>query len=182
MTTSGPELENLLIKDCFATLNDPRTTSKGNIKYSLEELILLILLAVASGFQTYELIGGFGEIKLNWLPQFYSYKSGIPSHDTLGEFFRRVKPKEFAKCLIEFTKALPKYDSEVIALDGKTVKGFLIQDGYSLHILTAFCTKNRMSLGEQTITGKENEIIAIGRLLDFICIKNCFITIDAMGS
>ena len=181
MTTSGPELENLLIKDCFTTLKDPRRTSKGNIKYSLEELIFLTLSAVVSGFQTYELIEGFGEIKIDWLRQFYPYKSGIPSHDTLGDFFSRIKPKEFAKCLIEFTKALAKYDSKVIALDGKTIKGFLTQDGYPLHILTAFCAKNRMSLGQETVEGKENEIVAIPRLLDLICIKNCIITIDAMG-
>jgi predicted transposase YbfD/YdcC len=181
MTTSAPELENLLIKDCFTTLNDPRRTSKGNIKYSLEELIFLTLSAVVSGFQTYELIEGFGEIKIDWLRQFYPFKFGIPSHDTLGEFFSRVKPKEFAKCLIEFTKTLAKYDSKVIALDGKTVKGFLTQDGYPLHILTAFCTRNRMSLGEETVAGKENEIVAIPRLLDLICIKNYIITIDAIG-
>jgi hypothetical protein len=139
MTTAAPELENLLIKDCFTTLNDPRRTSKGNIKYSLEQLIFLTLSAVVSGFQTYELIEGFGEIKINWRSQFYPYKFGIPSHDTLGEFFSRVKPKEFAKCLIEFTKALAKYYSKVIALDGKTVRGFLTQDGYPLHIFTLLC-------------------------------------------
>lgn len=97
--------------------------------------------AVISGFQTYELIEGFGEIKLEWLRKYYPYKNRIPSHDTLVEFFSQIKPKEFTKCLIEFTKALTKYDSKVIALDGKTVKGFLTQDGYSLHILTAFYTR-----------------------------------------
>lgn len=181
MTTSGPESQDLLFKNCFITLKDPRRTSKGNIRYSLEELIFLTLSAVVSGFQTYELIEGFGQEKLDWLRHYYSYKHGVPSHDTLGKFYSRIKPKEFAKCLITFTKALAKYNSEVIALDGKTVKGFLTQDGYPLHILTAFCTKNKMSLGEQTVAGKENEITAIPRLLDLICIKNCIITIDAMG-
>lgn len=181
MTANGPELQNLLVKDCFTTLNDPRRTSKGNIKYSLEELIFLTLSAVVSGFQTYELIEGFGEEKLGWLRKFYPYKHGVPSHDTLGAFFSRLNPKEFAKCLIGFTKALAKYDSKVISLDGKTVKGFLTEDGYPLHILTAFCTRNRMSLGEETVAGKENEIVAIPRLLDLICIKNCIVTIDAMG-
>lgn len=38
-----------------------------------------------------------------------------------------------------------------------------------------------MSLGEETVAGKENEIVAIPRLLDLICIKNRIITIDAMG-
>ncbi|WP_369828792.1 ISAs1 family transposase [Flavobacterium sp. 1] len=94
--------------------------------------MLLTLSAVVSGFQTYELIEGFGEEKLDWLRKFYPYKYGSPSHDTLGEFFSRIKPKEFAKCLIEFTKALAKHDSKVIALDGKTVKGFLTQDGLSI--------------------------------------------------
>jgi hypothetical protein len=38
-----------------------------------------------------------------------------------------------------------------------------------------------MSLAEQTVAGKETEIVAIPRLLDLICIKNCIITIDTMG-
>jgi predicted transposase YbfD/YdcC len=181
MTTQGPDSGQLLINNCFTTLNDPRRTTRGNIKYSLEELIFLTLSAVVSGFQTYELIQGFGEEKLNWLRKFYPYKYGIPSHDTLGKFYSRIKPKEFAKCLIEFTKSIAKHDSKVIALDGKTIKGFLTKDGYPLHILTAFCTKNGMSLGEETVEKKENEITAIPRLLDLICIKDCIITIDAMG-
>jgi predicted transposase YbfD/YdcC len=68
-----------------------------------------------------------------------------------------------------------------VALDGKTVKGYLTQDGFPLHILTAFCVNNKMSLGEETVAGKENEITAIPRLLDLICVKNCIVTIDAMG-
>ena len=181
MTTKGPELDNLLITDCFTNLKDPRRTTKGNIKYSLEELIFLTLSAVISGFQTYELIEGFGELKLDWLRKYFPYKNGTPSHDTLGKFFSKINPKEFAKCLISFTKTIAKYDSKVIAIDGKTIKGFVSTDGYPLHILTAFCTKNKMSLGEENVKGKENEITAIPRLLDLICIKNTIITIDAMG-
>lgn len=181
MTTSGPGLDNLLFKECFTILKDPRRTNKGNIKYSLEELIFLTISAVVSGFQTYELIEGFGQEKLDWLRKFYPYKFGIPSHDTLGEFYSRIKPNEFSKCLIAFTESLTKQDTRVIALDGKTVKGFLSKEGYPLHILTAFCTRNKMSLGQETVAGKENEIVAIPRLLDLICIKNSIITIDAMG-
>jgi hypothetical protein len=68
-----------------------------------------------------------------------------------------------------------------LTLIEKTIKGFLTQDGYPLHILTFFCTRNRMSLGQERVAGKENEIVTIPRLLDLICIKNCIITIDAMG-
>lgn len=179
--TNSHASENLLIQDCFSELNDPRRISKGNIKYSLQEIIFLTLSAVVSGFQTYELIEGFGEERISWLRKFYPYKSGIPSHDTLGEFFSRINPKEFSKCLIFFTESIAKYDTKVIALDGKSVKGFTTKDGYPLHILTAFCTQNKMSLGQEIVEGKENEIVAIPRLLELVCIKNAIVTIDAMG-
>jgi predicted transposase YbfD/YdcC len=181
MSTDAPKSQDSYFEKSFKNLKDPRRNSKGNIRYSLQELIFLTLSAVISGFQTYELIEGFGQDKLEWLRRFYPYKHGIPSHDTLGEFYSRIDPKEFAKCLIDFTKSLAKHDSKVIALDGKTVKGFLTEDGSPLHILTAFCAKNKMSLGQETVAGKENEITAIPRLLDLICIKDCIVTIDAMG-
>lgn len=98
--TNSHASENLLIQDCFSELNDPRRISKGNIKYSLQEIIFLTLSAVVSGFQTYELIEGFEEERISWLRKFYPYKNGISSHDTLGEFFSRINPKEFSKCLI----------------------------------------------------------------------------------
>jgi hypothetical protein len=56
--TNNHASESLLIQDCFSKLNDPRRVSKGNIKYSLQEIIFLTLSAVVSGFQTYELIEG----------------------------------------------------------------------------------------------------------------------------
>jgi hypothetical protein len=126
-------------------LKDPRRINKGNIKNSLYEIIFLPLSAVISGFQTYELIEGFGEERLDWLRQFYPYEHGRPSHDTLGEFYSRLAPKEFAKCLIYFTECIVNQYTRIIALDGKTLKRFLTKEGYPLHIRTAFCAKNRMS-------------------------------------
>ncbi len=181
MTKSRVQKEKLLITECFSTLNDPRRTSKGNIQYPLEEILFLTLSAVVCGFQTYELIEGFGEERIDWLRKFYPYKNGTPSHDTLGKFFSRINPKEFSECLIMFTESIAKHDKKVVAIDGKTVKGFLTKEGYPLHILTAFCTENRMSLGQEIVDGKENEIVAIPRLLELICIENAIITIDAIG-
>ncbi|WP_432419562.1 transposase family protein [Flavobacterium marginilacus] len=43
---------------------------------------------------------------VDWLRQFYPYKYGRPSHDTLVEFYSRLNPKEFVKCLIAFTESL----------------------------------------------------------------------------
>ena len=141
MTTKSSGTEELLFKECFYTLKDPRRTTKGNIKYSLEEIVFLTMSAVISGFQTYELIEGFGEEKIEWLRKFYPYKYGAPSYDTLRKFYSRLNPKEFSKCLIRFTESLAKQDTKVIDLDGKTVKGFLIKEAIPCIFLLRFAQK-----------------------------------------
>ena len=172
---------NSLFITSFSTLKDYRRTEKGNIKFSLNEIIFLTISAVVSGFTTYELIAEFGKYELEWLRKYFPYKKGTPSHDTLGEFYANINPKKFANCMISFMKGLKKINSELISLDGKTVRGFLDEDGYPLHILTAFCGKNKMTLGEEVVQGKENEIVAIPRLLELLSIEGCLISIDAMG-
>ena len=172
---------NSLFITSFSTLKDYRRTEKGNIKFSLNEIIFLTISAVVSGFTTYELIAEFGKYELEWLRKYFPYKKGTPSHDTLGEFYANINPKKFANCMISFMKGLKKINSELISLDGKTVRGFLDEDGYPLHILTAFCGKNKMTLGEEVVQGRENEIVAIPRLLELLSIEGCLISIDAMG-
>ena len=70
-------------------------------------------------------------------------------HDTLGEFYSKINPKTFGKCLIHFTQSIRKEAPQVVAIDGKTIKGFVGQTGCPLHIITAFCTSNSMSLGQE---------------------------------
>jgi transposase DDE domain len=168
--------------ESFKDLEDHRRTNKGNFRHSLQEIILLTISAVLCGFETYELIEYFGKKELDWLRKFFPYKYGVPSNDTLGEFFKNINRKNFSKCLVSFLQNLKKFDSELISLDGKTIKGSSDEDGHPLHILTAFCQKNKMSLGEELVyKKKENEIVAIPKLLSILEIKGCVISIDAMG-
>ena len=46
--------------------------------------------------------------------------------------------KSVIDALGSFMKGLKKIDSDLVCLDGKTVKGFTCEQGYPLHILTAF--------------------------------------------
>lgn len=179
--TSSNTKPPLLFQTCFSSLKDYRRLDRGNIRYSLEEIIFLTISAVVSGCNTYEDIADFGVYKIEWLRKYYAYGHGIPSHDTLGEFYSKINPKTFGKCLIHFIQSIKKEAPQVVAIDGKTVKGFVNQSGYPLHILTAFCTSNSMSLGQEVVDTKENEISAIPRLLELICIEDTVVTIDAMG-
>ncbi len=139
--------------------------------------------AVISGCNTWCLIEEFGKLKIDWLRKYHPYKSGIPSHDTLGAFFSALDSKKSGECFINYAVSIATHTSgDVIALDGKTVRGVGSKSSkYPIHIVSAFCTKNRLSLAQETVNEKENEIVAVPRLLELITIKGCIITIDAMG-
>jgi DDE_Tnp_1-associated len=65
-----------------AQLKDNRSTNKGNICHSLQEILFLTLSGVVSGQNTWESIAEFGKLKLEWFRKYFAYKDGTPSHDT----------------------------------------------------------------------------------------------------
>jgi predicted transposase YbfD/YdcC len=142
----------------------------------------LTISAVVSGCNTWELVAEFGCLKLDWLRKFFPYEKGTPSHDVLGEFYATLEPKAFGKCFMEFINTLAQHESEIIAIDGKTIRGVCSNHGKNpLHIVSAYCHKNRLCLTQAIVDDKSNEITAIPKLLDLMTIDRAIITIDAMG-
>lgn len=175
-------LKIALFLELIARLEDHRRINKGNIRHSLQEILFLTLSAVVSGCNTWETIDEFGNLKIEWFRKYFPYKYGIPSHDTLGAFFSAFDRKRFANFFMEFTQGLAQNDGRVVAIDGKTVRGVASKFGDSpLHIVSAFCTQNRLTLCQETVHEKSNEITAIPSLIDLLDLKNCTVTLDAMG-
>lgn len=169
---------------CFSTLKDPRRTNKGHLVYPLEEILFLTISACVSGANGWTSIQAFGELKLDWLRKFYPFKSGIPSHDTISDLFIALCPKAFGDCFMDWVNTVHRItDGLVVSLDGKTVRGIAGSGGRksSLHIVSAYASMNRITLGQVAVDGKSNEITAIPQLLDLLTLKGCIVTIDAMG-
>ena len=83
---------------------------------------------------------------------------------------------------MDFTQSLATKDSRVVAIDGKTVRGVASAFGKSpLHIVSAFCKNNMLTLCQEKVNDKSNEITAIPSLIDLLDLNNCVVTIDAMG-
>lgn len=76
------------------------------------------------------------------------------------------------------------FDVELIAVDGKTVRGSKdsFNDKPPIHLVNAWASKNQLVLGQFKTKDKSNEISAIPKLLDLLDIKGAIITIDAMGT
>lgn len=164
----------------FADLKDFRLDRTKY--YSLQEIVFLLISAVVSGSETWEEIADFGKIKLSWLRKYYPYSNGIPSHDTLNRVMSKINHEHFNECFVNWINSIGKFPSgSLINLDGKTIKGSKATGKRTVHIVSAWCSGLSMSLGQVKTAEKSNEITAIPKLLDLLELKDCVITIDAIG-
>jgi len=165
----------------FQNLPDPR--SHRNQSYNLFDIVTISILAVLCGADDWVSINLWGTCNEDWLRSCGICLSGIPSHDTLGRFFRFVDPYEFEKCFVHWTQSIAKAVKGIIAIDGKTLRGSCdkTREGKAIHILNAFSAENKLILGQLAVDEKSNEITAIPRLLEMLDIKGSVITIDAAG-
>ena len=85
MERAGSDLtafgETVVFLDYFKDLPDPRQA--GKVIYPLPEVLLLCLLAVLAGAETFVDIARFGEKKIALLRRFRPFRHGTPAHDSL---------------------------------------------------------------------------------------------------
>ena len=166
----------------FSVIPDYR--QEGKVNHKLSDIILLTICAVISGQDDWDGIADFGDNRLEFLKRFGDFDQGIPSKSTIARTMGMINPVTLQKCFIAWMKdCCQLLDGEVIAIDGKTVRGSYDKgkDKKAIHMVNAFATENGVSLGQEKVNSKSNEITAIPKLLNLLDIKNCLVTIDAMG-
>src|SRR5271168_2864404 len=161
----------------------PDRRQAGKVDYPLAEILLLSLLAVLAGAETFCDIARFGEKKLELLRRFRPFTKGTPSHDHLGDIFATLDAQAFQSCFVTWVAALTNTPAEVIAIDGKTSRRSYQKKGSKepIHMVSAFAARQRIVLGQVKVNEKSNEIVAIPALLDMLAIEGAVVTIDAMG-
>jgi predicted transposase YbfD/YdcC len=168
--------------DFFKDIKDPRI--ERNKAYPLIEVIVITLLAVMAFAEGWEDIEKYGKAKESWLRKFLPLHNGIPKHDVYRRVFTRLKSEAVASCFMAWVRAIKRdIDREVIAIDGKTVRGSFNtrQESKAIHLVSAWATKNRLVFAQVKTEEKSNEITAIPTLLELIALKGCIVTLDAMG-
>jgi len=167
--------------ESFEDLDDPR--QRGKVLYPLDEILLLVLLGVIAGCESWVEIARYGEKKLALLRRFRPFKDETPSHDQLGDIFAMLDAEQFQTCFVAWVSGLTSHGSEVIAIDGKTLRRSYQKGGSKapIHMVSAWSAGQNLVLGQVKVADKSNEITAIPKLLDMLTIKGAIITIDAMG-
>jgi predicted transposase YbfD/YdcC len=166
----------------FENLTDPRI--QRTKRHSLLDIVILAVCATLGNADGWADIERFANAKLDFFRSFLELPNGIPSHDTFGRVFALLDPAALMACIQEWLNALGSaVAGEVVAIDGKTLRGsFDTAAGKNpLHLVSAWACTARLTLGQVAVDAKSNEITAIPLLLELLDLKNCIVTIDAMG-
>ncbi len=162
-------------------MEDPRIERRK--LHLLEDIVFISIAAVLSGAETWDAIALYGKQKRKWLESVLKLPNGIPSHDTFNRFFSALSPDSFNACFINWVHAISDSTAgRVVAIDGKSIRGAKTSGVKSLvHIVSAWCNENQMTLGQLKVDQKSNEITAIPSLLSALMLEGSIVTIDAMG-
>lgn len=165
----------------FEDLTDPRV--ERTKRHLLIDMVTIGLCAAICGADSWVDVEKFGVAKRGWFSRFLELPNGIPSHDTFGRVFARLDTAEFLLCLQNWLRSLHlSLKEQGIAIDGKTLRGsFDAASGKSaLHVVSAWASGLRLSLGEVAVDGKSNEITAVPKLLELLELTGAVVTLDAM--
>ena len=166
----------------FQDLQDPRV--ERTRKHPLINIVFMAVCGVLSGANSFAAIHEFAIDRRNWLAGYLDLTHGIPSEDTFAHVLARLDPGAFEKCLLSWVQAVQEVtDHRMVAIDGKTVRGSSDHETgrAAIHMVSAWATENKLSLGQVVVDEKSNEITAIPELLQVLEISGALVTIDAMG-
>ncbi len=173
----GPMPSSLV--ETLDSLEDPRVDRTR--LHPLTDILVLSVLAVICGADSFVAIALFGQLNEAWLRTFLELPHGIPSYDTLGRVFARLDAARFGEGFrdwVQDTFALT--DGQVVPIDGQRVRGSHDRGRglEPLHLVSAWTQTNRLVLAQTAVEDDSNEITAIPELLRMLCLEGCIVTLD----
>src|ERR1700688_5186215 len=111
----GALAEAVVFLNHFKDMPDPH--QRGKIMYPLAEVLLLALLAVLAGAESFVDIARFGCMKLDLLRRFRPFLDGTPSHDHLRDIFAALDAEQFQRCFVAWVASLIGVPEGVVAID-----------------------------------------------------------------
>ena len=164
----------------FQEIDDYRQDEK--VLYPLDEILFLVFTGVLGCAESWDAIIEYGKQKIQFLKKYFPYNHGLPSKSTLSIVVGMIDKTKFEQWFSNWTKDLVDLiPQELIAIDGKTIRGSRTSSKKASHVLNAFATKRGLVLAQRMVGEKTNEIPEIPKLLDDLNIEGAVISIDAMG-
>jgi len=168
------------LKDHFRHLADPRVGPAK--RHELIDILMIAVCALLCGAEGFTDIALFGHCKAEWFQTWLALPRGIPSHDTFNRVFGLIDPTKFMDCFLAWTQSLREVVAgELVALDGKTLRGSRARGHGPIHLVNVWAARNRLVLGQLKVADHSNEITALPELLRALELAGCVVTVDAIG-
>jgi predicted transposase YbfD/YdcC len=177
-----PEIGNRAIL-IISEIEDPRKPS-CNFRHSLVAIIFISLIGFLCGAKDWEEIVQAACGMEDWLGKYVDISSGIPSSKTLKRVMGLIPTNSLEHLLRNFKPILEEMKNDVIAVDGKTLRGSRgwNKEDRPLHLLHAWSTDHGICLGQVSVDEKSNEITAFPELIESLEIKGAIVTTDALNT
>lgn len=154
-------------------------------RYELGAVLLMAILAIASGATSYRKITIFivthykrldELLRLNW--------KRMPAHTTIREIVQKTDGASLESSFREYSAelAVNQTEKEAISFDGKVLRGSLdrFQDEKAKQLLSSFLNASRLILGHVEVARKSNEIPSAQQLIKELGISDVLLTFDAI--
>jgi len=167
--------------DKFIVIEDPRIG--GNKKHHFGEILFIAVSALVCGVSSFSGMVEFAHIHKAWLKKWIKLPNGVPVKQTIINLFSLMDSQQFGQCVVEHIKDLhPELAKQLIAIDGKTIRGSGKSNSEQEHCLSAWAADAGVTLALEFVQKKSNEIPAIPLLLERLELEGHVVSMDAMGT
>jgi hypothetical protein len=154
-------------------------------RYSLASILALACAATLCGYKSYGAMSEWSQHYGSDFAQRLGFPTGkTPSVGTLHTIFRFLDKQALERVLSHWAETVlaqvPPGKSRRIALDGKTLRGSARQGALDVHLLSAVSHGLGLTVGQEAVDDKTNEIGAVEALLDALVIEGRIFTMDAL--
>ncbi len=162
-------------------IEDPRNGKAT--RHVFGEMIFISLAAILCGMDTCEDFVRFAKSREQWLRKWVELPNGVPCANTFLRLFAAIDPSQFSECIQVFVARInPELGSQLVALDGKTLRGSRKADEKTVQMVSAWAVDSGLTLAQQAVDDKSNEITAVPKLLRQLDLQGCVVSLDAMGT
>jgi predicted transposase YbfD/YdcC len=152
----------------------------------VSDAIAIVIIGTFCGFRNLKQIHEWASHeKIKVILQEHFGVQHIPCYYWLTCLLKILEPKSMSECFTKWVLSLlpAKMEGQTVSIDGKTVCSTARMERYEnpLHIVSAQLSELGLTLGQEAVGGKSNEIPSTQRLIKALKLDGCIVVADALN-
>lgn len=164
-----------IILNAFAVIEDPRRNQAK--RHPLLGILVMAFCTIGMGADSWDDMTDLCQIHFDWFTNVVPCGKTSPSSDTFRRVLCALNPSIVQQALTVWLKekSLQHKNGRHIAFDGKALRG-----SKGSFTVNAYAPEEGICLGQVDVDSKENEIVALPRLLDLLELEGTICSGDAI--